>query len=105
MSFHFHHHRQHIQSLKMHPPSRITLHQNYPNPFNSTTKIQYELPIATEVNLSIYNSIGHKISELVNGEQRAGFHSVNYDAQNNPSGIYYYRLETSYSTLTKKWFL
>ena len=86
-------------------PSRITLHQRSSNPFNPTTKIQYELPISTEVNLSIYNGIGHKISELVNGEQRAGFHSVNYDAQNNPSGIYYYRLETSYSTLTKKWFL
>ena len=83
-------------------PSSITLYQNYPNPFNPTTKIQYELPISTEVNLSIYNGIGHKISELVNGVQRAGFHSVNYAAQNSSSGIYYYRLETPFSTLTKK---
>ena len=78
------------------------MYQNYPNPFNPTTKIQYELPISTEVNLSIYNGIGHKISELVNGVQRAGFHSVNYAAQNSSSGIYYYRLETPFSTLTKK---
>lgn len=86
-------------------PSRITLYQNYPNPFNPTTKIQYELPISTEVKLSIYNGIGHKISELVNGEQRAGFHTVIYDAQNSSSGIYYYRLETPFSISIKKMIL
>ena len=85
------------------PPSSIVLYQNYPNPFNSTTKIQYELHYpATEVNLSIYNSIGNKISELVNGLQGPGSYSVSYDAHDYSSGIYYYRLETSYSTLTKR---
>ena len=70
---------------------------------NSTTKIQYELHYpATKVNLSIYNSIGNKISELVNGPQGPGAYSVSYDAHNYSSGIYYYRLETSYSTLTKR---
>jgi len=79
------------------------LYQNYPNPFNSTTNIQYELHYpATEVNLSIYNSIGNKISELINGPQGPGFYSVSYDAHNYSSGIYYYRIETSYSTLTKR---
>ncbi|MDC3297248.1 PQQ-dependent sugar dehydrogenase, partial [Balneolaceae bacterium] len=87
------------------PPSGISLDQNYPNPFNPTTKIQYELPISTEVNLSIYNGIGHKISELVNGEQRAGIHTVIYDAQNSSSGIYYYRLETPFSISIKKMIL
>ena len=87
------------------PPSGISLYQNYPNPFNPTTKIQYELPISTEVNLSIYNGIGHKISELVNGEQRAGIHTVIYDAQNSSSGIYYYRLETPFSISIKKMIL
>ena len=85
------------------PPSSIVLYQNYPNPFNSTTNIQYELHYpATEVNLSIYNSIGNKISELINGPQGPGSYSVSYDAHNYSSGIYYYRLETSYSTLTKR---
>ena len=85
------------------PPSSIVLYQNYPNPFNSTTKIQYELHYpATEVSLSIYNSIGNKISELVNGLQGPGSYSVSYDAHDYSSGIYYYRIETSYSTLTKR---
>lgn len=85
------------------PPSSIVLYQNYPNPFNSTTKIQYKLHYpATEVNLSIFNSIGNKISELVSGPQGPGSYSVSYDAHNYSSGIYYYRLETSYSTLTKR---
>ena len=84
-------------------PSSIVLYQNYPNPFNSTTNIQYELHYpATEVNLSIYNSIGNKISELINGPQGPGSYSVSYNAHNYSSGIYYYRLETSYSTLTNR---
>lgn len=85
------------------PPSSIVLYQNYPNPFNSTTNIQYELHYpATEVNLSIYNSIGNKISELINGPQGPGSYSVSYNAHNYSSGIYYYRLETSYPTLTNR---
>jgi hypothetical protein len=68
------------------------LNQNYPNPFNSETVIRYALPVTCYIDLSIYNILGQKVLTLVSEKQPAGSHSVEFDAYNLPSGIYYYKL-------------
>ena len=73
-------------------PLEFSLAQNYPNPFNATTSIQYDLPEESEVTIEIYDILGRKIETVVSGIQPAGSHSVVWDAENQPSGIYFYRM-------------
>jgi len=76
-------------------PLEFALEQNYPNPFNPITTINYQLPMTNDVNLSIYNILGQKVTTLVNKSQRAGYHQVEWDASGYASGMYYYKLQTS----------
>jgi hypothetical protein len=75
-------------------PGIFYLAQNYPNPFNPSTMISYQLPITNFVELSIYNSLGQKITTLVNTKQPAGTYVVEWNASGFASGVYYYRLST-----------
>jgi len=86
-------------------PNRITLEQNYPNPFNPSTTIRFSLPSAQHANLSVYNVVGQKVAELVNGMTPAGYTSLNFNASHLSSGIYIYRLSTQNETLTGKMLL
>ena len=70
------------------------LEQNYPNPFNPTTQISYVLPEATQVRLEVFNSVGQKVMELVNGQMPAGMHTVQLNALGLASGVYLYQLST-----------
>lgn len=83
-------------------PSDFELLQNYPNPFNPTTTISFSLPNKSYVKLTVFNSLGQKISTLVSEELSAGLHSFIFDAKNLPSGTYFYTLETNNFTQTKK---
>ena len=83
-------------------PSEISLCQNYPNPFNPTTKITFSLPKDGMTSLSIYNLLGEKVASLVNEELQAGVHSYSFDASQLSSGVYFYRLNSEQSSLTKK---
>jgi hypothetical protein len=83
-------------------PITYSLMQNYPNPFNPTTKIQYLLPVVSRVRLSVYNSLGQEVMQLVNENQSAGKYIVDFNAQNLSSGVYFYRLQTSKFVDTKK---
>ena len=79
-------------------PSDFALYQNYPNPFNPSTEIKYEIPFVSQVNLTLFNSKGQRIGELIDEELSAGFHSITWDGldgQGNRvgSGVYFYRLE------------
>jgi hypothetical protein len=83
-------------------PSAYTLTQNYPNPFNPSTSIQYALPQASNVKLTVYNVLGQEVAVLVNGLKSAGTHQVNWNANDLTSGIYVYRLEAGANIITKK---
>jgi len=72
--------------------SKFSLYQNYPNPFNPTTKISYSLNEESNVKLNIYNTLGSEIITLVNENQKAGFYSINYSAENLTSGFYIYQI-------------
>ena len=73
-------------------PETISLKQNYPNPFNPSTTISYSISEISFIRLKIYNSIGEEIVSLVNEVKDAGEHTINFNAANLSSGVYYYRL-------------
>ena len=80
-------------------PSGYELLQNYPNPFNPSTTIEYAIPEPVNVQIEIYNTMGHKIKTLVSKKQVAGSYSVHWDATNDygsavASGIYYVSIRT-----------
>lgn len=70
----------------------FSLDQNYPNPFNPSTTINYTLPYVAKVELKIYDIAGNEIRTLVNSNQNAGIHSVNFNAGELSSGIYLARI-------------
>jgi hypothetical protein len=74
-------------------PIRFALAQNYPNPFNATTTLRYNLVQADYVTLTIYNIIGQRIAIPFEGFQQPGEHAIIWDALNQPSGVYFARLE------------
>jgi len=78
------------------------LYNNYPNPFNPKTTINYQLLKITDVDLSIYNSLGQKVSTLVTEKQDAGHHQVEWNASSFSSGVYYYRIEAGEFQYIKK---
>ncbi|HQF43020.1 MAG TPA: T9SS type A sorting domain-containing protein, partial [Ignavibacteriaceae bacterium] len=71
-------------------PRDFSVMQNYPNPFNPVTSIKFQLPVDSKVKIEIFNSLGERISELLNNQLSAGFHEVSFDASNQASGIFYY---------------
>lgn len=73
-------------------PSKYNLSQNYPNPFNPTTKINYELPKDSKVNITVFDVLGREVISLVNQVQKAGYYTVTADGKNLASGTYFYRL-------------
>lgn len=84
-------------------PDQYSLEQNYPNPFNPNTTIEFSLPEdVNNVQLTIYNILGQKIAELVNGKLQAGKHKYQWYAENFSSGLYLYELKTEKFTSVKK---
>lgn len=69
------------------------LYQNYPNPFNSSTHIKYQLQTGAFVVLRIFDVLGREVETLVNEQQNAGSHSVEFHASDLTNGVYCYRLE------------
>ncbi|MBN1350974.1 T9SS type A sorting domain-containing protein, partial [candidate division KSB1 bacterium] len=91
-------------------PQTMTLAQNYPNPFNSGTVIKYQIPRRTVVMLKIYNYIGQELITLADGERAPGYYSIFWNGTNEnqmklPSGIYFYKLVTEETCITRKMLL
>jgi hypothetical protein len=82
--------------------SEFTLNQNYPNPFNPFTKISFSVPHNSEVKLMVFNSLGEKVTELVNEFKPAGNYEIDFNATELPSGVYLYRLEAAGFSAIKK---
>ena len=78
------------------------LDQNYPNPFNPTTKIRYQIAEAGQVTIDVVDILGRYIITLVNDNKPAGEYEVNFNAENLPSGIYFYHIKTGQYSQTKK---
>jgi len=91
-------------------PIDFELYQNYPNPFNPETVIKYYVPSSGEITVSVYNIIGQRVLNLVDGFVEQGYGTVEWhgtDQSGNPvaSGIYFYRLETEETSLTRRMIL
>lgn len=83
-------------------PMEFALQQNYPNPFNPSTTIRYGLPQRSQVLLTVFNTLGQRLAELVKGEIEAGYHQVNFNASNLSSGVYFYRIQAGDFVQTRK---
>jgi hypothetical protein len=73
-------------------PDHFALFQNYPNPFNPSTTISFALPLRSQVTISIYNVLGQRVAEIINGELERGYHAVRWNA-GAASGVYFCRME------------
>ena len=88
-------------------PSGYSLLQNYPNPFNLVTKLRYDLPENSHVNITIYDMLGRAVKTMVNQHQNAGHRSIIWDGTNDydntvSTGIYLYQIQAGAYTRTKK---
>jgi hypothetical protein len=87
-------------------PSGFFISTNYPNPFNASTTISYQLPQASVVTLEVYDMLGRKVETLIdNRHDAAGEHHITWDASDNTSGLYFYRLEVDGHSGTSKMLL
>jgi hypothetical protein len=86
-------------------PTAFSLSQNYPNPFNPSTKINFSIPKHDYVSLKVYNVLGQQVAELVNGNLEAGTYSVDFNANNLPSGMYVYTLTSGSTKISNKMML
>ena len=83
-------------------PAQFSLHQNYPNPFNPVTRIQYFLPVSTDVSLRVYDILGREVGILVDGFVEAEVHETVLNGKELSSGVYFYRLEARGFVKSKK---
>ncbi|MBM4175220.1 MAG: T9SS type A sorting domain-containing protein [Ignavibacteria bacterium] len=86
-------------------PSEFSIEQNFPNPFNPSTVIVYNLPKNDYVKVDVYNALGQHIKTLVNEVQNAGRRAVVWNASNNASGVYFYKIQAGNSIETRKMIL
>jgi len=76
-------------------PKEFGLSQNYPNPFNPSTTINYAVPKVSDISIDVYNILGKKVSSLINQRKTAGNHTVQFQATNLASGVYFYVLKAN----------
>lgn len=94
-----------INPIENQVPDKFLLEQNYPNPFNPVTNIQFQIPRNEFILLDIFDLNGKKVETLINQNLEAGSYEVKWNAENYPSGIYFYKLQASYYSETKKMIL
>jgi hypothetical protein len=93
-----------LSSLK---PGAFKLYRNYPNPFRLSTRVAYDLPVRSNVCLSVYDAGGRQVKQLASGWQEAGRYSLNWDGRDKsgrtcPSGVYFCSLKTEHQEAVKK---
>jgi hypothetical protein len=83
-------------------PENFQLYQNFPNPFNPATTISFYIPWPSFVSVKVFDVRGREVETLVNERKNSGIHSIKFDAADLPSGVYFYQLQASTFTKTKK---
>jgi photosystem II stability/assembly factor-like uncharacterized protein len=91
-----------VPTLQGNIPAEFSLAQNFPNPFNPTTVIRYQLPVASDVRLEVYDLLGREVAVLVHERKPAGSYTVTFDAGSLTSGVYLCRLRAGAYIATKK---
>ncbi len=76
-------------------PRAYELHQNYPNPANPATNIGFYLPKQNDIQLEIFNLLGQKVFSVEEYGLEVGYHEIEIDLSNHPSGVYFYRLNAA----------
>lgn len=94
-----------IPNIGSETPVNYSLYQNYPNPFNPNTKITFDLPKGEYTSLKVFDILGREVSVLVNEFKQQGRYSINFNASELSSGIYFYSLQSGNFTITKKMIL
>lgn len=74
-------------------PQQWALLPNYPNPFNPATTLSFSLPHPADITLAIFNTRGQRVDVATDGHWATGTHHITWDAQEFPSGLYFYTLE------------
>ena len=87
--------------INYHSNSEMILHQNYPNPFRGETTFSFDLPLATNVKISIIDIMGRDLGTIADQHYNAGAHSLNWQAGDLPQGRYFYRIQTDQYTEVK----
>jgi len=95
-----------VKDWKVITPADYKLSQNFPNPFNPTTQINFELPLAKDVTLKIYDMLGHEVASLVNEHKQAGTYTITWNGKNNAgmnvsTGNYIYQLKAGHVVKSK----
>ncbi|MCL6494960.1 MAG: T9SS type A sorting domain-containing protein [Ignavibacterium sp.] len=83
-------------------PEEIYLEQNFPNPFNSTTVISWQSPVSSWQTLKVYDILGNEVSTLLNDYKYPGSYELEFNANQFPSGVYYYKLTAGDKTKIRK---
>lgn len=86
-------------------PGKFALEQNYPNPFNPSTMIQFSIPQAGLVSISVFNLLGEKVATIVNTELPSGNYQYSFNGSNLSSGVYFYSITANNYSATKKMLL
>ena len=104
-----------IVSIANSIPTEFELYQNYPNPFNPATEIKFTVPTVavadalnastTNVLVTVYDLLGNEITSLIDEQKPSGTYEVVWDAGNQPSGIYFYKIEANNFSKTMKMIL
>jgi len=81
--------------VSINTPTKFELYQNYPNPFNPGTTISFSLPADSRVDMAIYDVLGKKVVDLVNGIRTAGYQNITFDGGKLASGIYIYTIKAT----------
>ena len=82
-------------------PTEFVLHSPYPNPFNSTTRIAFQLPYPSRVNLSIHDQQGREVTVLLNQNLTSGTHEVQWQGEDQPSGMYFCMMDADGFRISK----
>jgi hypothetical protein len=83
-------------------PASYNLEQNYPNPFNPSTNIQFDLPVQSYTEITVFSILGQRLETIVQEELSAGTHKFTWDASGYASGIYLYRMISDEIVITKQ---